>query len=92
MAWRIEFEERAARELRKLGSPAMERVIRFLRTRVATAENPRELGAPLKGSELGDLWRYRVGDYRLIAHIDDGAVLVLVMRVGHRREVYRRRD
>lgn len=92
MAWRIEFEERAAKELKKLGSPAVERVLRFLRERLATTENPRALGKPLKGGELGELWRYRVGDYRLIAHINDVAVLVLVVRVGHRREVYRGRD
>ena len=90
MAWRIEFEATAARELRKLDSQASRRILKFLRERIAPANDPRSLGAALKGSKLGTFWKYRVGDYRLIAHIDDGEVCVLVVRVGNRREIYKR--
>lgn len=89
MAWTIEFERAAARELDKLGHEAAHRILRFLQERVASLDDPRSIGAALKGSKLGDFWKYRVGDYRVIAHIDDGAVRILVVRVGNRRELYR---
>lgn len=90
MAWRIEFERAAERELAKLGSDAARRILRFLNDRVAKLDDPRAIGEALKGSRLGEFWKYRVGDYRIIAHIDDGAVRILVVRVGNRREIYRR--
>ena len=61
----------------------------FLRERVAPLDDPRSVGEALKGSKLGDFWKYRVGDYRVIAHIEDGALRILVLKVGSRREVYR---
>jgi mRNA interferase RelE/StbE len=61
----------------------------FLRERVASLEDPRSIGEALKGSELGEFWKYRVGDYRLICKIQDGALKVLVVKLGNRREVYR---
>lgn len=89
MAWRIEFESTAARELKKLDAEAARRILKFLRERVVPSDDPRRIGKPLKGSRLGTFWRYRIGDYRLVVQIDDGAVCVLVLRVAHRREVYR---
>ncbi len=89
MAWRIEFEAHAARELARLDKPTAQRITRFLRERLAPLADPRSLGEALKGAELGPFWKYRVGDYRLIASIEDCTVTVLVVRVGHRREVYR---
>jgi mRNA interferase RelE/StbE len=86
--WRVELDEAAARELRKIGSADRQRILRFLRERLATADEPRRVGAPLSGPFAG-LWRYRVGNFRLIAAIDDDQATVLVLRVGHRREVYR---
>lgn len=65
------------------------RIFRFLRERIALLENPRSIGEALKGTELGDLWKYRVGDYRIIASIEDQQVQILIVRVGNRREVYR---
>jgi mRNA interferase RelE/StbE len=65
------------------------RIFRFLRERIAHLENPRSIGEALKGSELGDLWKYRVGDYRVIASIEDQKVQILIVRIGNRREVYR---
>ena len=85
--WRVEFDSAAARDLRKLGHAAQQDILRYLRRRIATAEDPRRFGRPLTG-DLKGLWRYRVGDYRIVAKIEDGRFIVLVLTVGHRREVY----
>lgn len=90
MAWRIEFDPSAERELGKLDPPIARRILAFLHGRVAPLDDPRSLGEALKGSKLGEFWKYRVGDYRVIAGIEDAAVRILVVRVGNRREVYRR--
>jgi len=89
LAWRIEFHPRAEKELFKLGSESARRIVRFLRDRVSSLEDPRSLGDPLKGPEVGRFWKYRIGDYRLIGDIQSHRVTILVIRVGHRREVYR---
>ena len=89
MAWRIEFHPQAERELSKLDRVAARRVLRFLRDRVAVLEDPRSLGEALKGPEVGRFWKYRVGNYRLICDIRDQRVTILVVRIGHRRDVYR---
>jgi len=89
MAWKIEFSAQAARELDKLDPPQAKRILKFLRERLAPLENPRSIGQALRGSELGEFWKYRVGDYRLICKIEDDQVLILVLRIGHRREIYR---
>jgi len=89
LAWKIEFAESAARQLRKLDRTVSRRILTFLGERVATAEDPRRLGAALKGDELGQFWKYRVGDYRVIAEVRDREVRVVVVRLGHRRDVYR---
>ncbi len=86
--WRVEFDRAAARDLRKLGTEAERRVLGFLRTRIAGSADPRRLGQPLTGDRQG-FWRYRVGDYRIVAAIEDERLVVLVVAVGHRREVYR---
>ena len=88
MAWTIEFVPAAAKELRKLGRAEAARIIRTLEERIAPLEDPRSLGAPLKGEHDG-FWRWRIGDYRVIARIEEERVLILVVRVAHRREVYR---
>lgn len=89
MAWKIELSREAVKALDKLDKPAAQGLLRFLHERVSAAENPRKLGEALKGSELGNFWKYRVGDYRIIADIQDRAVRILVVRVGNRRQVYR---
>jgi mRNA interferase RelE/StbE len=86
MAWRIEFERAAEREFR---APDVQTALSFLRDRVASAPNPRIVGQPLKGRYQG-LWKYRIGDYRVIARIEGAAGLIVVARVGNRRDVYRR--
>jgi mRNA interferase RelE/StbE len=85
--WRVEFDRDAARDLRKLGAVAERAILRYLRERIATAEDPRRFGKPLAG-DLKGLWRYRVGNYRMVASIEDARFVVLIVTVGHRREVY----
>ncbi len=82
MAWRIEFHPRAEKELSKLDREVARKIVRFLRGRVAPLEDPRSLGEALKGPELGRFWKYRVGDYRLICHIQDQRVTILVVRLA----------
>ena len=89
MAWRVEFEDAALKELAKLDKPVARRILAFLHERVAMLEDPRSVGEALKGSKLGEFWKCRVGDYRIVAHIEDGALRILVLKVGNRREVYR---
>jgi len=85
--WRVEFDSDAARDLRKLGAVAERAILSYLRKRIATANDPRRFGRPLTG-DLKGLWRYRVGDYRIVAAIEEDRFVVLVVTVGHRREVY----
>ena len=89
MGWKIEFERAAERDLDKLDREVAKRILRFLRGRLALLDDPRSVGEALKGSALGEFWKYRVGDYWVIASIDDGAITIVVIRVGNRREVYR---
>lgn len=89
MAWRIEFDRAAERELGKLDPQMAKRILLFLHERVANLEDPRSIGEALKGSRLGDFWKYRVGDYRLISSIEDRTLRILVVKIGNRREVYR---
>jgi mRNA interferase RelE/StbE len=88
LAWTIEFVPEAAKELKKLGRSEAARIVRTLDERIAVLEDPRTMGAPLKGEHEG-YWRWRIGDYRVIARIEAAQILILVVRIGHRREVYR---
>jgi mRNA interferase RelE/StbE len=89
MAWSIDLDPRARHDLKQLDPQIARRINRFLFERVARLDDPRSIGEALKGSELGELWKYRVGDYRIIASIEDEIVCILVVRIGNRREVYR---
>ena len=93
MAWRIEVSETAEKQLAKLDKPVAKRLRSFLRERLASLDDPRSIGQALRGSELGEFWKYRVGDWRLIRQIKDAkiliTVLITVVRLGNRREVYR---
>ncbi|MGE4580331.1 MAG: type II toxin-antitoxin system RelE/ParE family toxin [Desulfuromonadales bacterium] len=90
MSWNIEFDPAAARELRKLDRQVARRLLHFLSDRIAHLDDPRSLGEALKGSRFGDFWKYRVGDYRIIASIQDKKFLILVVRIGNRRDIYQR--
>lgn len=87
MIWKVEFDDRARKELRKLDKQTQDRILKWLRTNLATEEDPRRTGKSLKGRMKG-LWRYRVGDYRIVSQIQDEQILILVIRIGHRRDVY----
>ncbi|NTV67911.1 MAG: type II toxin-antitoxin system RelE/ParE family toxin [Chlorobaculum sp.] len=86
MSWTIEFTASAEKELAKLDKSGAKRILKYLRERVSV--DPRASGKALKGDHSG-LWRYRIGDYRVICDIYDETITVLVVRVGHRKEVYR---
>ena len=88
MAWAIEYAETAKKQLRKLDKAAARRIADFMDERVAPSEDPRRLGKALKGP-LGDLWRYRVGDFRVFCDIQSAVLTVLILQIGNRREVYR---
>ena len=89
MAWRVEFDPDAVKDLKKLDQQIQVRILDFLRERLARLHNPRELGESLAGSKLGNYWKYRVGDWRIICDLQDQRIVVRVLRVGNRREVYR---
>jgi mRNA interferase RelE/StbE len=89
MAWRIEIDPLAQRDLDKLDPQIANRIVSFLRKRVASLDDPRSIGEPLKGA-LDSFWRFRVGDWRVIARVEDNVMRVFVVRVGHRREIYKR--
>jgi mRNA interferase RelE/StbE len=86
--WRVEINRTTEKQIQKLNRAAQESIIRFLRERVEVADNPRQWGKPLHGDK-GGLRRYRVGDYRLICDIQDERITVVVVTVGHRKDVYR---
>ena len=85
--WTIEYDENAARELARLDRQAAKRIKKYLDERIAADEDPRRFGEELK-SNLAGLWRYRVGDYRIIAEIQDEKIIVLIVRIGHRSKIY----
>ena len=89
MAWKVELDPAAERELGKIDQQTARRILAFLHGRVAQLDDPRSIGEALKGSKLGAFWKYRVGDYRIVASIEDGALRILVVRIGNRKEVYR---
>ena len=88
LTWTIEYTATARTQLRKLDKQRVRRIVDYMNKRVATLQDPRNLGKALTGP-LGELWRYRVGDCRLICDIQDDALRVLVVRVGSRDKVYR---
>lgn len=90
MAWRIEYDDAARKELAKLDRQIARRITSFLGERVARLDDPRGIGEALRGGRLGEVWKYRVGAYRIICDIQDERLLILALRVGHRREVYER--
>lgn len=86
---RIEFDPAALDDLKKLDRPIQQRVLGFLRQRVAPLDNPRSIGEALSGTKLGNYWKYRIGDWRIICDIHDERIVVRVLRIGNRRDVYR---
>lgn len=89
MVWRIEISQTAEKQLAKLDRVVARRIVAFLRDRVSVMDDPRAIGEALKGSELGEFWKYRVGDGRLICQIEDAHITITVVGLGNRREIYR---
>ena len=88
MSWRIKYAQSVQKTVKKLQPQVRQRIRDYLEKRVALLDDPRQIGKPLKGHH-SELWRYRVGDYRIICEIQDDTLLVLVVRIGHRKEIYR---
>jgi mRNA interferase RelE/StbE len=89
MAWTVKIEKAAKGDLAKLDAQIACRILKFLHNRLAGRDDPRSTGEALKGSELGEFWKYRVGDYRIICRLEDSTITVFVVRIGHRSKVYK---
>jgi mRNA interferase RelE/StbE len=89
LAWQIDYTRQAQRQLLKLDKAAARRILDYMDQQVAPQADPRSLGKALTGAKLGSYWRYRVGDYRIICDIQDGILHVLVVGIGHRKQIYR---
>lgn len=87
MAWTINYSDKALKALKKMDRQSAARIVDFMEQRVAVLDDPRQSGKPLKG-ELGEFWRYRVGDYRVLCDIRDGELVILAALIGHRKEIY----
>ncbi len=89
MAWTISYTATARKQLRSLDRQIARRIVDFMDERIAGQADPRSTGHALTGPLLGAYWRYRVGDFRIICDIQDGALCVLVIEIGDRKEIYR---
>ena len=89
MAWNIELSPEARKNLEKIGTAEAQRILKFLHQRVRLMENPRQTGKQLAGPTLSDLWRYRAGDYRILCRIEDEKICIIVVEIGHRKDIYR---
>jgi mRNA interferase RelE/StbE len=89
VTWTIEYAQSCQKPMKRMDPMVRRRIRQFLSERVASLDNPRQLGEALQGDRLGGMWRYRVGDYRILVDIRDEIVTVLVVGIGHRSEVYR---
>jgi mRNA interferase RelE/StbE len=87
LTWTIEWDDRARRELRRLDPSVQRDILAFLRQRIAVDDDPRRHGKGLRYAMQG-LWRYRIRDYRIICRIEDDHLVVLILKVGHRKHVY----
>jgi len=87
MKWQIEFTKVSKKYLKKQQPQISKRIINFLYEKIR--KNPRDIGEPLKGQKLGSYWKYRIGSYRVIADIRDNELLILIIRIGDRKEVYK---
>ncbi|MBQ9683775.1 MAG: type II toxin-antitoxin system mRNA interferase toxin, RelE/StbE family [Neisseriaceae bacterium] len=91
MNWTLEFDEKVKKDLKKLDKQVASRIFEYLTKTVIGkhSDNPRAVGEALKGKKLGEYWKYRIGDCRVIAKIEDAKLVILVVKVGNRREVYK---
>ena len=87
MVWKIKYKESVEKDFKQLDKAARKKILDYLDNRIAKSKDPTEFAKPLRKDLLG-LWRFRVMDYRIIAKIDNSVLTVLVLRVGHRKDVY----
>ncbi|MDO9213584.1 MAG: type II toxin-antitoxin system RelE/ParE family toxin [Methylococcales bacterium] len=87
MKWNVKIDKVALKALAKITKKDRDRILQFLKVDLLNIDNPRSNGKALQG-DLKGLWRYRVGDYRLIAQIHDNELVILVIEIGHRKDVY----
>jgi mRNA interferase RelE/StbE len=87
LAWQIKFAATAKKQLKKRDNQKQRNILQYLKNRIKTEEDPGRYGDPLRDS-LAGLWKYRIGDYRVICEIQEKEIVVLVLQVGHRRKVY----
>ena len=88
MKWQVELSTQAKKQLDKLDAKTAKRIADFLE-RLEERDNPRGIGEALKGSKLGDFWKYRVGDYRVIADIKDAVITIVVLKISKRDQAYK---
>lgn len=91
LIWQIEWTENAKMKLAKLDKPIQKKIRYYLKYKIATDTNPRKFGKPLSGNKLG-LWRYRFSEYRVICQIKDQSLIILVITIGHRKNIYKEVD
>lgn len=89
MTWKIKYLKSVQKDMRKIDQKDQTRIREYLEKNIAYSDNPRNVGKLLKGS-YADLWRYRVGKYRIVCELDDTSITILVLRVGHRKDIYRK--
>jgi mRNA interferase RelE/StbE len=87
LIWTIEWDERARKELRKLDKTLQKKILHYLRERIATKDDPKRFGKPLSYDKFG-LWRYRIQNVRIICRIEADSLIVLVINVGYRKNIY----
>ena len=88
MKYEVRFEKRAQKALKKMDKHQALIIMAWIKKNLVKTSNPREHGKGLKGNRSG-VWRYRIGDYRIISHIDDNQILILILEIGHRRDIYK---
>lgn len=89
MVWKVEYLASVQKDVKKFDAQTRLRIKDFIENRLAKSSNPRDFGHALKRGDLGELWRYRIGDYRVLCKIADGKLTILVVTIGHRKEVYK---
>lgn len=89
LAWKINFSETAKKQMKNLGKQISIRILNWLDDRITSGNNPRLWGKALKGNAFGEMWRYRVGNYRILCIIKDSIVIVEVISIGDRKEIYK---
>lgn len=90
MKWKIRYLKSIQKSIKKISRDEQKKIRDYLEDRIAHLDNPRQIGKALKGTH-SEFWRYRVGQYRIICEIDDKEIVILVIRVGHRKDIYRQK-